>query len=563
MFLNMPYTPWFEPDKLCQSRQRRRRWRVIQHTDFPKAPFDLCFTPDALEELLATVGARPPESGAKGFGPTDRLGFDRVEFDNLGSSTAGGAVYSPDVSWGNERCEHYLSLPEPKTRLWTGDIHSHPGSFGLPSGRAGKALGDLGYVDEVFEQNEAMQWFLMPILTQTATEEIVIHPWVRHRNGTLLTAKLRVCKVKQFPPREFNPEWEQNLTDMPMVETSHELLNSTSERITVQTALPSVPASLIQKVPPTYSQWHDNLKKEDILTSYTTRLAGIVSSDFHTKTVLVVGTGAGSYAAEKIARFCPQRIKLCDFDTVAIPNLARTCFTYTDAVAGKLKVYALAERIAEINPLVEIQVNPQSITSLSQPELEEMFQNVDLVMAGTDNFEAQALINKLAFLKGIPAVFIGIHANAQGGRVVWTLPGLTPCYRCVARERYEASVNPESASLDLVAAHGSLVDCQFIDMVALKAAIAILDRGRDSTMGHFFRRMGHRNDIVVRCDPEYAWGNALWDAMLGDLPTEPKDFAKELRDVALLAMDTIWLPGAKNPNCPICGSIASSVDVMA
>ena len=65
-------------------------------------------------------------------------------------------------------------------------------------------------------------------------------------------------------------------------------------------------------------------------------------------------------------------------------------------------------------------------------------------------------------------------------------------------------------------------------------------------MGRFFRRMGHRNDIVVRCDPEYGWGNALWDALLGDLPTEPRDYARELRDVALLTMDTIWLPGSQD-----------------
>jgi molybdopterin/thiamine biosynthesis adenylyltransferase len=298
-----------------------------------------------------------------------------------------------------------------------------------------------------------------------------------------------------------------------------------------------------------------------LLVEYTQRLAGIVSPRFHTKAVLVVGTGAGSYAAEKLARFCPQGIKLCDFDTVAIPNLARTAFTYADAVAGKLKVEALAERIANISPLVEVTIFPRSVTALSRAELDAMFTGVDLVVAGTDNFEAQSLINKLAVRKAIPAVFIGIHANGQGGRVVWTVPGLTPCYRCVARERFEAAASPGAAGLDLDAARGSLVDCQFIDMVALKVSVAILDREQDSVMGRFFRRMGRRNDIVVRCDPEYAWGNVLWDALLGDLPTEPKDFARELRDVALLAMDTIWLPGSQDPNCPICGPIAPTFEV--
>ena len=51
--------------------------------------------------------------------------------------------------------------------------------------------------------------------------------------------------------------------------------------------------------------------------------------------------------------------------------------------------------------------------------------------------------------------------------MVWTVPGFTPCYRCVAQERFEAAASPGAAGLDLDAARGSLVDCQFIDMVAL------------------------------------------------------------------------------------------------
>ena len=37
-------------------------------------------------------------------------------------------------------------------------------------------------------------------------------------------------------------------------------------------------------------------------------------------------------------------------------------------------------------------------------------------------------------------------------------------------------------------------------------------------MGRFYAKMGRRNDIILRCDPDYAWGRTMWDAVLSDLP---------------------------------------------
>jgi pimeloyl-ACP methyl ester carboxylesterase len=91
-------------------------------------------------------------------------------------------------------------------------------------------------------------------------------------------------------------------------------------------------------------------------------------------------------------------------------------------------------------------------------------------------------------------------------------------------------------------------------MVATKIAVAILERRQDSAMGRFFEGMGDRNDILVRCDPDYAWGQAVWGAVLGDLPKAPKDYARELSEQALLAMDTLWLKGEYDPVCPVCAA---------
>ncbi|NLX54196.1 MAG: ThiF family adenylyltransferase [Planctomycetaceae bacterium] len=500
-------------------------------------------------ETLGTVGALPPESGAKGFGPMDRLGFDRIEFDVRGSADGGVGVYRPNVDWGNERCRYHLSVPKAVKRVWTGDIHSHPGSEGVPSGGVGPAMGDLAYVEEVFAMNEAMLYFLIPILTATGTDEVVIHPWVCHRESGLMIATVRVVEREQFPVREFNPVWlaSQRKTVIALGDVVENGSQREEAAASHDWEHKGVRAGLETR------EMEDETVDQMHRRRYRLRLDGIVSPEFSGKSASVVGVGAGSCAVEKLARFSLRQIRLCDFDRVEIENLSRTCFTYPDACARRLKVDAMRDRLSWVNPFVDVVTYPTNITSLSDDAVASMFEGVDLVVAGTDSFAAQALINKLTYDLSIPTVFVGIHADAAGGRIVWTVPGMTPCYRCVAHDRFEAAKRLGKKALDLPAARGSLVDCQFVDLVALKVCLAILERGRDSIMGRFFDHMGLRNEIVVRCDPTYEWGNRLWDAILGDLPTTPKDFAREIRDAGLFAMDTLWMRGTRFPDCPVCG----------
>jgi hypothetical protein len=61
-----------------------------------------------------------------------------------------------------------------------------------------------------------------------------------------------------------------------------------------------------------------------------------------------------------------------------------------------------------------------------------------------------------------------------------------------------------------------------------------------------------RNEIIVRTTPDYEYGGILWDAILSDLPTEPKPFAQELQQEAFFAMDTLWLKTEYLAGCPDC-----------
>lgn len=295
-------------------------------------------------------------------------------------------------------------------------------------------------------------------------------------------------------------------------------------------------------------------KSRPIQNDYLKRLEGVVSPAFREKTIVIVGLGAGSLAAEKLARMMPRAMRLCDFDTVEYANLSRTVYTFEDAKQKRPKALALAERIQAVNPFVEITPCTENFTEMPPDALDALVGGADLLIAGTDYFPAQAKVNTLSLRHGIPAVFVGIHANAEGGRIVWTMPGETCCYRCATPRRYKAQEEGQEEALNLQGGLGSIWDCQFIDTIAHKVAVSILEREQDSQLGQFYKHMDGRNEIMVRMAPEYNWGKQLWDAFLSDLPTEPKPFARELKEQALFAMDTIWMKAHKNALCPECGA---------
>lgn len=296
-----------------------------------------------------------------------------------------------------------------------------------------------------------------------------------------------------------------------------------------------------------------HITSSQIRNAYLKRLEGVVSPAFQEKTIVVIGLGAGSLAAEKLSRMMPRAMRLCDFDTVEYANLSRTVYTFEDARKKRPKATALAERIQNINPFVEVTPCIENFTEMPSDALDTLIQGADLIIAGTDHFPAQALANTMSLRHGIPAVFVGIHENAEGGRIVWTVPGETCCYRCAAPKRYETQEKGREDLLNLPGALGCIWDCQFIDTIAHKVAAAILERGQDSQLGRFYAHMAGRNDIMARMAPQYKWGEQVWNALLNDLPTEPKPYAQELKEQVLFAMDTVWLKVPRNAACPDCG----------
>lgn len=72
--------------------------------------------------------------------------------------------------------------------------------------------------------------------------------------------------------------------------------------------------------------------------------------------ILVVGLGGvGAYAAEMLVRAGIGRLTIADADTVSESNLNRQLLALNSTI-GKPKAEVMAERLRDINPLVELNV---------------------------------------------------------------------------------------------------------------------------------------------------------------------------------------------------------------
>lgn len=291
--------------------------------------------------------------------------------------------------------------------------------------------------------------------------------------------------------------------------------------------------------------------------AHASRLTGIVSPRFSEARVVAVGCGAGSLMQLALARMGVGTMVLVDPDVVERANLCRTAFTVLDV--GETKAEALANHLVLANPDMNVVTLPTTVQAAFEQNPGAM-QGASLLIAGTDSFAAQAFVNELSCTLRIPAVFIGVHAKARGGRIVYHLPGRTGCLRCVCPERYAAfaeSLESRESRVDLPGERGSIIDVGAIDHVALKVCAAILDEGESSEYGGLLAASGYRNDLVVRTHPGYRWDNDIdvFDVVLSDLPTEPRDFRAELKQSAFFCMDSLWLEARRDPACPSCSTL--------
>lgn len=124
------------------------------------------------------------------------------------------------------------------------------------------------------------------------------------------------------------------------------------------------------------------------------------------------------------------RIRIIDRDLPEMSNLPRqVLFDEDDVAAGHPKAVAAARHLGRINAACSVEPIVADLTAASASRL---LGGVDVLVDGTDNFEARFLINEFACRERLPWV----HGGAIGaeGRVLSVVPGTSACLRCLVPE---------------------------------------------------------------------------------------------------------------------------------
>ncbi|MCC4604997.1 molybdopterin-synthase adenylyltransferase MoeB [Xanthomonas campestris] len=149
--------------------------------------------------------------------------------------------------------------------------------------------------------------------------------------------------------------------------------------------------------------------------------------------VLLIGAGGlGSPAAFYLAAAGVGHLRLADDDVVDRSNLQRQIL-HTEASVGLAKVDSAAQRIAALNPRVQIDAVQTRVTAAN---VEALLQDVDIVVDGADNFPARYLLNDACVRLGKQLVY-GAVQQFEGQVSVFDAGrnrGHAPCYRCLFPE---------------------------------------------------------------------------------------------------------------------------------
>jgi len=142
--------------------------------------------------------------------------------------------------------------------------------------------------------------------------------------------------------------------------------------------------------------------------------------------VLVIGAGGlGCPILQYLTAAGVGSIGIVDFDVVDISNLQRQVL-YGTSTLGKNKAEAAKQRLEDLNDDVSIIAYPEKLTHKNAVNL---FQQYDIIVDGTDNFETRYLVNDACIITSKPLVFGAIY-KFEGQVSVFNFKN-GPSYRCL------------------------------------------------------------------------------------------------------------------------------------
>ena len=156
--------------------------------------------------------------------------------------------------------------------------------------------------------------------------------------------------------------------------------------------------------------------------------------------VMLVGMGGlGSPLGLYLSAAGVGKLGLVDDDVVDASNLQRQVIHGTSDL-GRPKLESARDRIADVNPHVDVVLHPARLTSENALGI---LGDYDIVVDGTDNFPTRYLVNDACVLLGIPYVYGSILRF--DGQVALFAADDGPCYRCLFRDPPPPGLVPNCA----------------------------------------------------------------------------------------------------------------------
>lgn len=207
--------------------------------------------------------------------------------------------------------------------------------------------------------------------------------------------------------------------------------------------------------------------------------------------VLCVGAGGlGSPAALYLAAAGVGTLGISDGDPVELSNLHRQILHATSDI-GAPKTASAARKLGALNPDVALHEHPR----LTPETVSAVFQDYDLVLDGSDNFDTRYLVND-ACMKSGKTLVSGAVIKWEG-QVLTVLPGKSACYRCAFPEPPDPECTESCSSSGVLGPAAGTIGC-LMAVETLKALLGLPGLATDRLILLDFKSLSFREKSLRR-----------------------------------------------------------------
>lgn len=489
-------------------------------------PSAMVITRDVFLNITQSIGSRPAESGGMLGGAEDSNKISHFEFDTLSSCT--GATYTPDTKSLNRKLDNVWN---PNGIRLKGMIHSHPGHYAQPSS------GDLIYAERFLKSIDDLDYFYMPIvIPATHHVECKIVPFIAYLESGSVKCKpikLKITgNISSVSPLSPPANKETGTYDIGNIK-----INRAAGKFKTQ----------------------DEGFLERVKGAYDTNLLARVR-------IIHIGTGGAAEYIEELARAGVGSQVLIDPDIVEEKNIGTQQVYLSDV--GQPKVEVLKKRLLNINSSAQIIAYQGVLDDITDDDFEKLLSTpshishldnaeckpeVTIICGLTDNFQAQARVNRLALKFALPSMCAQVYLEGRGAEVTFTHPETTEaCHRCILSSRYEAYLVKKKSN-EVTSSGTPIFSTTRLNAIKGFITLALAHHGSNhQRWGDMLTRIGNRNLIQIRMDPDLATTVGL-DVFNNEYVNNSE---RVFFDEALWLSQKSENPDNGYQSCPDCGGLS-------